>query len=89
LIKEHKQFCSLEDDKLFKDIKLLGTLPEKAKKYNYSVTLELMEYYKNGSFNTIGTINLTSFMNIFLQLTFPVITPTNLLSFIIVIVLNE
>jgi len=79
LIKEHKQFCSLEDDKPFKDIKLLGTLPEKAKKYNYSVTLELMEYYKNGSFNTIGTINLTSFMNIFLQLTF---CQLNLFSFL-------
>ena len=62
LIKENNQFCNLED------IELKNKLPEKAKKYNYSVTLELMEYYKNGSINSIEVISISEYNNIILQL---------------------
>jgi len=64
MIKENNQFCNLED------IELLNKLPKKAKNYNYSLTLELMEYYKTGSFSSIDKINLTEFLEIFLQLAF-------------------
>lgn len=70
LVDKEKQFCNLEniDDK--NKIKLLGSLPKKSKNYNYSVTLELMEFYKKGSIASIKNISLKDFSVIFFQLVF-------------------
>ena len=69
LIQSEKQYCSLEtkNDIYFKEyLKKLG----KAKNYNYSVTLEIMEYYNLGSIKSLKNISYNKFLNILFQLVF-------------------
>ena len=69
LIQSEKQYCSLEtkNDTYYKDyLKKLG----KAKNYNYSVTLEVMEYYNLGSIKSLKNISYNKFLNILFQLVF-------------------
>jgi len=71
MINESKQYCNLENiDKKLKTKEEYIRMLEKAKNYNYSVTLELMEYYRNGSIVSIDKINLMEFCSILLQLVF-------------------
>jgi serine/threonine protein kinase len=80
MINESKQYCNLENiDKKLKTKEEYIRMLEKAKNYNYSVTLELMEYYRNGSIVSIDKINLTEFCSILLQLVF---CQLNLFSFL-------
>jgi len=80
MINESKQYCNLENiDKKLKTKEEYIRMLEKAKNYNYSVTLELMEYYRNGSIVSIDKINLMEFCSILLQLVF---CQLNLFSFL-------
>lgn len=69
LIESEKQFCSLEtkNERYYKEY--IKKLP-KAKNYNYSVTLEIMEYYNKGSIKSLKDISHTKFARILLQLIF-------------------
>ncbi len=69
LTQSEKQFCSLEtkNGDYFKEY--IKKLP-KAKNYNYSVTLEVMEYYNLGSIKSLKNITYKKFLNILFQLVF-------------------